>query len=461
MASGGNLRTSMETNKQRLLLVDDDTDLLRLLSIRLCGAGYDINVAESGEEALAKIPAVRPHLVITDLRMEGMDGMALFDAIRTRQASLPVIILTAHGSIPDAVEATRRGVFSFLTKPLDSKALLEEVQRALRTSGGGAEQETPDEEFWRSEIITKSPLMEELLTKARLAAESDAAVLIRGESGTGKELIARAIHRASARAEQPFVAVNCGAIPDTLLESELFGHAKGAFTGALKDYPGLFRSAAGGTLFLDEIGDMPLPLQVKLLRVLQEKQMRPVGSVTTCAVDVRIISATHRHLEEEITAERFREDLYYRLNVVSLDLPSLAERREDIPLLASHFLQKIAERNGKKVTGFAPEAMEALLSASWPGNVRQLINVVEQGLALSTTSLISASLVTDAIHENVERIPPFSEARRQFEQDYLVRLMQLTHGNVAHAARLAGRNRTEFYKLLGRHHIVPTLFKNG
>ncbi len=451
----------METNKQRLLLVDDDTDLLRLLSIRLCGAGYDINVAESGEEALAKIPAVRPHLVITDLRMEGMDGMALFDAIRTRQASLPVIILTAHGSIPDAVEATRRGVFSFLTKPLDSKALLEEVQRALRTSGGGAEQETPDEEFWRCEIITKSPLMEELLTKARLAAESDAAVLIRGESGTGKELIARAIHRASARAEQPFVAVNCGAIPDTLLESELFGHAKGAFTGALKDYPGLFRSAAGGTLFLDEIGDMPLPLQVKLLRVLQEKQMRPVGSVTTCAVDVRIISATHRHLEEEITAERFREDLYYRLNVVSLDLPSLAERREDIPLLASHFLQKIAERNGKKVTGFAPEAMEALLSASWPGNVRQLINVVEQGLALSTTSLISASLVTDAIHENVERIPPFSEARRQFEQDYLVRLMQLTHGNVAHAARLAGRNRTEFYKLLGRHHIVPTLFKNG
>ncbi|MGE4543158.1 MAG: sigma 54-interacting transcriptional regulator [Pedobacter sp.] len=450
----------METKKQRLLLVDDDTDLLRLLSIRLRGAGYDIHIAESGEEALAKIPAVRPHLVITDLRMAGMDGMALFDAIRTRQASLPVIILTAHGSIPDAVEATRRGVFSFLTKPLDSKALLEEIQRALRISGDAAEQETQGEESWRSEIITKSPVMEELLAKARLAAESDAAVLIRGESGTGKELIARAIHRASVRADKPFVAVNCGAIPDTLLESELFGHAKGAFTGALKDYPGLFRSAAGGTLFLDEIGDMPLPLQVKLLRVLQEKQMRPVGSVTSCAIDVRIISATHRHLEDEITAERFREDLYYRLNVVSLDLPSLAERREDIPLLASHFLQKIAARSGKKVTGFAPEAMEALLAASWPGNVRQLINVVEQGLALTTTSLISASLVADAIHENVETIPCFSEARRQFEQDYLVRLMQLTRGNVAHAARLAGRNRTEFYKLLGRHHIVPSLFKN-
>ncbi|ABA87758.1 sigma-54-dependent transcriptional response regulator [Syntrophotalea carbinolica DSM 2380] len=450
----------MEEKKQRLLLVDDDTDLLRLLSIRLRGAGYEVNIAESGEEALAKIPAVRPHLVITDLRMAGMDGMALFDAIRTRQGSLPVIILTAHGSIPDAVEATRRGVFSFLTKPLDSKALLEEIQRALRIAGGSAEQESSEGMSWRSEIITKSPTMEDLLAKARLAAESDAAVLIRGESGTGKELIARAIHRASARADKPFVAVNCGAIPDTLLESELFGHTKGAFTGAMKDYPGLFRSAEGGTLFLDEIGDMPLPLQVKLLRVLQEKQMRPVGSVATCAVDVRIISATHRHLEEEISADRFREDLYYRLNVVSLDLPSLAERREDIPLLANHFLQKFAARSGKKVTGFAPEAMEALLSASWPGNVRQLINVVEQGLALTTTSLISASLVADAIHENIESIPPFSEARRQFEQDYLVRLMQLTRGNVAHAARLAGRNRTEFYKLLGRHHIVPSLFKN-
>jgi two-component system response regulator GlrR len=451
----------MEEKKQRLLLVDDDTDLLRLLSIRLRGAGYEVIIAESGEEALAKMPAVRPHLVITDLRMAGMDGMALFDAIRARQASLPVIILTAHGSIPDAVDATRRGVFSFLTKPLDSKALLEEINRALRTSGASAGQRALGEESWRSEIITKSPVMEDLLSKARLAAQSDAAVLIRGESGTGKELIARAIHRASSRADKPFVAVNCGAIPDTLLESELFGHTKGAFTGAMKDYPGLFRSAEGGTLFLDEIGDMPLPLQVKLLRVLQEKQMRPVGSVTTCSVNVRIISATHRHLEEEITADRFREDLYYRLNVVSLDLPGLAERREDIPLLANHFLQKFSARSGKKVTGFAPGAMEVLLSASWPGNVRQLINVVEQGLALTTTSLISASLVADAIHENIESIPSFSEARRQFEQDYLVRLMQLTRGNVAHAARLAGRNRTEFYKLLGRHHIVPSLFKNA
>jgi two-component system response regulator GlrR len=301
--------------------------------------------------------------------------------------------------------------------------------------------------------------MADLLAKAKLAAESGSAVLIRGESGTGKEMLAKAIHRASSRADHPFVAVNCGAIPDTLLESELFGHSKGAFTGALKDYPGLFRSAQGGTLFLDEIGDMPLALQVKLLRVLQERQMRPVGSVETIEIDVRIISATHRHLEEEIAAGKFREDLYYRLNVVSLELPNLAGRREDIPLLAQHFLKDLVKKSGKKVSGFAPEAMELLLNAAWPGNVRQLYNVVEQAVALSTTPIISAALLSDAIHENTENIPSFSDARRQFEQEYLVRLMKITGGNVTHAARIAGRNRTEFYKLLRRHHILPALFK--
>jgi two-component system response regulator GlrR len=457
------LRKHMEKqDKFRILLVDDDVDLLRLLSIRLGGAGYDVSTAESGEEALAKLSVIRPHLVITDLRMDGMDGMALFDAVRKSQAALPVIILTAHGSIPDAVDATRRGVFTFLTKPLDSKDLLREVQRALSTSGAvpaGAPAGL-SEESWRGDIISQSPLMADLLGKAKLAAESGSAVLIRGESGTGKEMLAKAIHRASVRAGKPFVAVNCGAIPDTLLESELFGHSKGAFTGALKDYPGLFRSAQGGTLFLDEIGDMPLALQVKLLRVLQEKRMRPVGSVETIDIDVRIISATHRRLEEEIAAGRFREDLYYRLNVVSLELPSLSERREDIPMLAQHFLQELVEKTGKKVSGFAPEAMETLLAAAWPGNVRQLYNVVEQAVALSTNPVISASQLTDAIHENPESIPSFSEARRNFEQQYLVRLMQITRGNVSHAARIAGRNRTEFYKLLRRHHIFPALFKS-
>jgi len=456
------MATDQKEHKYRILLVDDDVDLLRLLSIRLVNAGYDISTAESGVEALAKLSVVRPHLVITDLRMEGMDGLGLYDAVRQSHGSLPVIILTAHGSIPDAVEATRRGVFTFLTKPLDSKELLHEIRRALNLSGAEASRESAggSRESWRGEIISQSPLMIDLLAKAKLAAESGSAVLIRGESGTGKEMLAKAIHRASVRAAMPFVAVNCGAIPDTLLESELFGHAKGAFTGALKDYPGLFRSAQGGTLFLDEIGDMPVSLQVKLLRVLQEKQMRPVGSVETIDIDVRIVSATHRRLEEEITAGKFREDLYYRLNVVSLDIPSLTDRREDIPLLSQHFLRELVEKSGKKVSGFAPEAMEYLLTAAWPGNVRQLYNVVEQAVALSITPVISAALLSDASHGSTESIPSFSEARRHFEQQYLVRLMQISRGNVTHAARIAGRNRTEFYKLLRRHHILPALFKS-
>ncbi len=451
----------MSNNEYRILLVDDDEDLLRLLSMRLRGNGYEVSTAESGEEALGRIPVVRPHLVITDLRMEGMDGMAVFDAIRKNHSALPVIILTAHGSIPDAVEATKRGVFTFLTKPCSSKELLREVAKALSLSGSGSARADGGEDvFWRRDIITQSTMIEDLLCKAKLAAESGTSVMIRGESGTGKELLAQAIHRASARAGKDFVAVNCGAIPDTLLESELFGHAKGAFTGADRNYPGLFMSAHEGTLFLDEIGDMPLALQVKLLRVLQERQIRPVGSTKALNVDVRIISATHRDLEEEVKTGTFREDLYYRLNVVSLELPTLADRREDIPLLASYFLQKFSAETGKKVSGFSSEALEVLLAGSWPGNIRQLCNVVEQAVALSTTQVISADLINNAFRDVPEEIPSFADARRKFEQEYLVRLLKITSGNVSQAARLAKRNRTEFYKLLSRHHIAPALFKS-
>jgi len=450
----------MTTKQSRILLVDDDTDLLRLLSFRLSAAGYAVTQVESAEQALARFPVVRPHVVVTDLRMAGMDGMGLFEAIRRLNASVPVIILTAHGSIAEAVEATRRGVFSFLTKPVDSPALLEEIRKALSLSGaerdGGAKGKGMN---WRREIVTCSPLMEDLLGRLRLVAESESSVLLLGESGTGKELLARAIHQTSPRAAGPFVAVNCGSIPEALLESELFGHTRGAFTGAIHDYAGLFKSAHGGTLLLDEIGDMPLSLQVKLLRVLQEKQVRSVGSTRVEPVDVRIVSATHRDLEAAVASGQFRQDLYYRLNVVCLDVPNLARRREDIPLLAEHFRQQLAARSGKKISGFAPDAMEILLNAAWPGNIRQLINVIEQAVALSTTPVISADLVQMALRDTPEKIPPLAEARRKFEQDYLVRLMQMTQGNVSQAARIADRNRTDFYKLLQRHHIVPTLFK--
>jgi len=442
-------------DKKRILLVDDDKGLLQLIAMRLAAAGYAVTTAESGQAALAALAAAPCELVITDLRMEGMDGLALFDAIHREAPALPVVILTAHGTIPEAVAATQRGVFGFLTKPFDPKLLLDTVAEALRLSGAPAGAEAA----WRTELVTRSPVMESLLAQARRVALSDAAVCILGASGTGKELLARAIHRASRRSDAPFVAVNCSAIPEGLLESELFGHKKGSFSGAVQDRMGLFQAAQGGTLFLDEIGDMPLALQVKLLRTLEERVVRPVGSNDSIEVDVRVVSATHRKLEERIAAGEFREDLYYRLNVVKLALPALSERREDIPLLAGHFLADFARRYDRPRLALSPEAMELLVAAPWPGNVRQLLNVVEQAVALSATDVIPASLVRQALDAGDTALTPLDEARRAFERDYLARILKITAGNVTHAARLAGRNRTEFYRLLDRHALEPGMFK--
>lgn len=445
----------------RILLVDDDEGLLRLLSMRLASAGHDIKAVGSGEQALAALPQFQPRVVITDLRMDGIDGMALFDAIHKAHPALPIIILTAHGTIPDAVEATRRGVFGFLTKPFDSQELLNYVDRALRLTGPAAQagQDGNEADAWREGIISRSAAMEEALRQARLVADSESNVLIQSESGTGKELLARALHRASRRASGPFVAVNCSAIPESLLESELFGHSKGSFTGATQSRKGLFESADGGTLFMDEVGDMPLAFQAKLLRVLQDGEVRPVGANRTLPVDVRVVSATHRDLEQAVETGDFRADLFYRLNVVRLDLPPLRERRDDIPLLVRHFLSRVNERNGRHIEGFAPDAMEALMAASWPGNVRQLQNVVEQAAALSTTEIVPASLVQRALRADPSGVLPLAEARDRFEREYLEALLQITAGNVSSAARLAGRNRTEFYKLLKRHHLEPELFR--
>jgi two-component system, NtrC family, response regulator GlrR len=445
----------MSGENPKVLLVDDDKDLLQLIAMRLTAAGYAVTAVESGEQALASLAVARPQVVVTDLRMQGMDGLALFDAIHRDSPSLPVLILTAHGTIPEAVAATRRGVFSFLTKPFEPKVLLDTVADAMRLSSPTVGKS----EEWRSEMITRSSAMEDLLAQARRVAASDASVCIFGASGTGKELLARAIHRASPRVEAPFVAVNCGAIPEGLLESELFGHKKGSFTGAVADRRGLFQAAQGGTLFLDEIGDMPLPLQVKLLRALEERKIRPVGSHESFDVDVRVIAATHRKLEERIAAGEFREDLYYRLNVVKLYIPTLAERREDIPLLANHFLSRLGERYRRGHLAYSPEAMQLLVSAPWPGNVRQLLNVIEQAVALASTEVIPESLVRQALDAGDTVLTPLDEARRAFERDYLVRILKITGGNVTKAARLAGRNRTEFYRLLERHSLEPGMFK--
>ena len=374
--------------KPCILVVDDDASLRELITLRLEANGFRVEAVDSGEAALTQLALARPEAVLTDMQMDGMDGMALFRAIHARDPALPVIVLTAHGTIPDAVAATQQGLFGYLTKPYDAATLISLLKRATRLTGSSAE---AGSDSWRSEIITASPAMDVLLAEARLAAQSDASVLIQGESGTGKELLARAIHRASPRHGRPFVAINCGAIPAELLESELFGHVKGAFTGAARDHLGLFMSAEGGTVLLDEIGDMPAQLQVKLLRVLQEGEVRPVGATETRPVDVRILSATHRNLEEAIASGEFREDLYYRLNVVTLTLPPLRERREDIPLLVRHFMQKSARELGMEAKGVSAAAMKTLVNLSWSGNVRQLENVCHYLTVMAPGQVVEVS----------------------------------------------------------------------
>jgi two-component system response regulator GlrR len=437
----------------RILLVDDDDGVLSLLTMRLEASGYQVLTASSGEEALRLLPTERVDLVLTDLCMDEMDGITLFKHVQQNWPGLPVIIITAHGSIPEAVAATQQGVFGFLTKPIDKIQLLDTVKAALVSA------ERRRNTQWRDEIITKSPIMLHLLDQAHRVAESDVSVLITGPSGSGKELMARAIHQASTRADNKFVAINCGALPEQLLESELFGHTKGSFTGAISNHQGLFQAAHGGTLFLDEIGDMPQPLQVKLLRVLQERVIRPVGSVDNIAIDVRIISATHRNLDQAMQNEDFREDLYYRLNVVNIELPPLRDRPEDIPVLARHFLAKATHQHNRKIRNISPGALHLLAQAAWPGNVRQLQNVIEKVVALSASPVISEGLVANALSNQDLVIPSFNEARADFEKRYLIKLMQVTEGNVTHAARIAQRNRTDFYKLLNRHSIEAAEFK--
>ncbi len=439
--------------KPKLLIVDDDESLLRLMSIRLNSEGFNVTSVDSGTQAIRLLFHTPFDVVLSDLRMPGMDGLSLFDEILHQHPDLPVIIMTAHGSIKDAVAATQRGVFSFLTKPVNHDELRKTLFQAVAQTGSN---ELGD---WSADIITRAPDMIRLLKQAEQIAPKNVSVLITGASGTGKELLAKAIHKASDRKDKPFVAINCGAMPENLLESELFGHAKGAFTGAVQANIGLFREANGGTLFLDEIGDMPVSLQVKLLRALQERSIRPVGSATSIDVDVRIVSATHNNLKEAMEEQRFREDLFYRLNVVELELPSLKERFEDIPLLADHLLKLSAKKHGINVRKFANDAMNLLTKAKWPGNVRQLVNVVERCVALTTSKIIPASLVEQALSQETQYWPTLTEARDSFEYKYLCRLLQLTDGNVTKASELAGRNRTDMHKLMKKHGLDAAEFR--
>ncbi len=420
--------------KDRILVVDDDPGLLRLLTIRLRAENYEVEPMENGAQALAAASRFRPDLVISDLRMDQLDGIGLLKELQIRWPGLKVILLTAHGTIPDAVHATQMGAFGFLTKPVEKQELLAQVHKALKISGFV---DTQDD--WRAGIITRSAAMEEKLGQAHMVAGTDARVLITGESGTGKELLARAIHKASPRRARPFVLANCSSAAEDLFDG------------------GLLRSAEGGTLLLDEIGALPMPAQLRLLQLLHEKSDRPAGAEHT-PPNVRIISTTNRDLSSLLASQQLREDLYYRLNVVHIEVPALSRRREDIPLLVAHFLAELAKETGQRKI-YAPEAVELLATSEWPGNVRQLANVVRQNCALAQTPIIPVELVQQSLGGTQAKLPSFDEARDEFTRSYLSQILQITGGNVSQAARLAKRNRTDFYKLLGRHQLVPDDFK--
>jgi two-component system response regulator GlrR len=420
--------------RPRVVLVDDDPGLLRLLTIRLRSEGFEVAACESASQALTSVPRFQPDVLVTDLRMKDKDGIALLKELQGRYPALPVILLTAHGTIPDAVTATKSGAFAFLTKPVEKDQLLEQIENALKISGFASVTED-----WRAGIITRNPVMEDRLSQALMAAGSDAPVLITGQPGTGKAQLARAIHQASARLGARFSTLSCATATLEILQVALRGRREPTEAPAPPD-------ASAGTLYLDEVGDLPVDLQIALNGLMDEEQ-------------TRIISGTARNLSEQITRAHFREDLFYRLGVIRIDLPPLSQRREDVPILAAHFLDELARQSGNRQV-LAPEAVELLMASEWPGNVRQLATLLQHAASLATGPVISAELVQRALGSGTApQVSTFDEARDEFMRNYLVQLLQITRGNVTQAARLAGRNRTDFYKLLARHGLQSEEFK--
>ncbi len=448
----------------KLLIVDDDRNLLELMRIRLESAHYEVIAAADEDEAKEAVQHTVFDLAVIDLQLVHQDGISLMEELRQVNPEMPAIILTAHGSIETAVEAMRRGAYTYLTKPFDARELLLHIERALESGRLSSEvsrlKELLGERHGFENIVARSGVMQRVLETVSHIAPTDSTVYIHGESGTGKELVARAIHLAGRRRDQPFVAVNCAALPETLLESELFGHEKGSFTGAIKSSRGLFVQAQGGTIFLDEIGDMPLSIQAKFLRVLQERQFHPVGADQPVEVDVRVIVATNKDLEEGVRQGTFRDDLYYRIHVIPLALPPLRERKDDIPILVSHFIKKYGAQMGRKVKGLMPAAMQRLMIHDWPGNVRELENTIEYAVAMTREDVISGDLILPSKVVSVEQtIKPLREAKDAFEKTYLSRLLEIAQGNVSSAANLAGKYRADFYILLKKHGINLGDFK--
>ena len=458
----------------RVLVVDDKENLRKLLG-RILADGYEVDQAEDGARAMSLVATRGYDVVVTDIRMPGADGFELLAAVKARSPDTEVVMMTGYATVADAVRAMKQGAFDYLEKPFDPDAALGVVARAAerkRQSDAALAQVEPGQAEAFHNLVGRSARMREAFALLEKAAGLDITVLLLGETGTGKELAARAVHYHSARRERRFVPVNCGALPSELVESELFGHARGAFTGAAASKPGLFEEAEGGTLFLDEVGELPLPAQVKLNRALQEKEIRRVGDNQPVKVDVRVIAATHRDLREEARAGRFREDLFYRLHVFPVTLPPLRERPDDVPLLASHFLAKHARALRRELAGFEPEALQRLAAHAWPGNVRELENAVERALAVCEGERIRPADLPAEIGAGagappldpaaLARLPyreAVAEARDRTSRDYLVALLAELGGNVTRAAERAGLERESLHRLLRKYGIKSEDFK--
>ena len=453
-------------NTEKILVVDDDSNLLEVIKMSLESEKYEVIATAEEDQALEAVKEQTFDLSIIDLQLTNMTGISLMESVHQISPDVPVIILTAYGSIESAVDAMKKGAYSYLTKPFDHHKLLFQVEKALENRRLTSEitrlKGLLNEHYNFANIVAKSEKMEKVLMQVSLVAKTESTVYIHGESGTGKELIAKALHLSSSRKEKPFVAINCAALPETLLESELFGYEKGSFTGALQSKKGLFMQADGGTLFLDEIASMSAALQAKMLRGLQEQQFYPVGGKEPVEVDVRFIVATNKDLEKEVKEGRFREDLFYRIHVIPVNLPTLRERKEDIPPLVDQFLKRFSEKMGKEVKSVTPGAMQKLMLYDWPGNVRELENTIEFAMAMTQRDVITEELILPSRGGPAsEKLKPLSEAKADFERGYISNILELTKGNISRAAELAGRYRADFYNILKKHKIRPEDFKKN
>jgi two-component system response regulator HydG len=437
--------------KPKILVVDDDASHRQMLDAVLSGEGYEISHADDGRSAVAAVEERFYDLILMDVRMSNLGGLEALKLIKEMSPGIPIVIMTAYASVSTAVEALKSGAYDYLTKPLDIEELKVQVNKALHHRRLEEEnihlKERLGDRFHFTNIIGRGAAMKKLFETMALAAPTEATVLIVGESGTGKELIANAIHENSPRRARPFIKVNCAALPETLLESELFGHEKGAFTGALARKQGRFHLAHTGSIFLDEIAEMSPATQAKILRVLQEREFESIGSTQTVKVDTRVITATNKNLAEEMQRGRFRQDLFYRLNVLTLEVPPLRDRREDIPLLAEYFLKRYAEKNRRHFKGFSPRAMDALMRHSWPGNVRELENVVERAVIMGRGDVITSAEFPDELREldeeagevGVELRP--GRSLKDVEREMILRTLEETGGNRTHASRILGISR--------------------